>query len=118
MEPAFGPVNRRIAYHVPCHLRASGIGYPAVRLLEMIPGLELTVLDDNCCGLSGSYGFKRKNEENAVKLGRIAGDAIIQTGAEAFMSDCGACRMQLGHFSKLPALDPTQILLESLANLK
>jgi len=112
----FGEVNKRIAYHIPCHLRALGIGYPAARLFEKIPSLKVHILDDNCCGLSGSYGFKKKNQSSCVKLGEIASNAILETGAEALVSDCGACRMQLGHFSSLPALDPSQIILESLQN--
>lgn len=118
IAPEFQPVKRQIAYHVPCHLRAAGRGYPAVDLLRKIPGLELTVLDENCCGLSGSYGFKLKNAPTAIKLGQTAAKAITATGAEAFISDCGACRMQLGHFSQLPALDPSQILIEALGKPK
>jgi glycerol-3-phosphate dehydrogenase subunit C len=110
----FGPVDRHIAYHIPCHLRALGIGYPAARLFEKIPGLKFHILDDNCCGLSGSYGFKKKNEKTSSLLGEIAAGAIRATGAEAFVSDCGACKMQLAHFSSLTALDPSEIIIESL----
>lgn len=113
-NPSFGEVKRTLAYHVPCHLRAIGIGYPAARLFAKIPGLDFQVLDENCCGLSGSYGFKRKNQATAGKIATQAAAVIKATGAEAFVSDCGACRMQLGHYAGLPALDPSEILLESL----
>ncbi|MBN2297182.1 MAG: anaerobic glycerol-3-phosphate dehydrogenase subunit C [Deltaproteobacteria bacterium] len=112
----FGEVNKKLAYHIPCHLRALGIGYPAARLFEKIPSLEVHILEDNCCGLSGSYGFKKKNQASSIKLGEIASSVILKTGAEALISDCGACRMQLGAFSSLPALDPSQIIIESLQN--
>lgn len=115
-QPNFSAVNKKIAYHIPCHLRALGIGYPAARIFEQIPSLEVHILEDNCCGLSGSYGFKKKNQNTAIKLGEIAGDAISDLGVDAFVSDCGACRMQLGHFSGVPALDPSQIIIESLQN--
>jgi glycerol-3-phosphate dehydrogenase subunit C len=110
----FGPVDRHVAYHIPCHLRALGIGYPAARIFEKIPDLRFTILDDDCCGLSGSYGFKKKNEKTSARLGGLAADAIRATGAEALASDCGACKMQLGHFSGLPALDPSEIIYEAL----
>ncbi len=111
----FGEVDRHIAYHIPCHLRALGIGFPAARLFEKIPGLTCHILDDNCCGLSGSYGFKKKNEQTARKLGEIAASAIRSVHADALVSDCGACKMQLGHFTSLPALDPSEVIIESLA---
>ena len=110
----FGPVDMHVAYHIPCHLRALGIGYPAARIFEKIPGLKFRILDDDCCGLSGSYGFKKKNEKTSALLGQIAGDAILATGARALASDCGACKMQLAHFTGLPALDPAEVIIESL----
>ncbi len=116
ITPAFSPVNKTIAYHIPCHLRALGIGYPAVKLLRMIPGLTLQIHDTYCCGLAGSYGFKSKFENNAIRLGTIAADAILEKKPDIVISDCGACRMQMGHFTALPTMDPTQILAQSVLN--
>ncbi|SQD02948.1 anaerobic glycerol-3-phosphate dehydrogenase subunit C [Escherichia coli] len=31
-----------------------------LELLRKIPGLELTVLDSQCCGIAGTYGFKKR----------------------------------------------------------
>lgn len=114
IRPAFGEIARCVAYHIPCHLRALKIGYPAAELMKMIPALECHVLDDACCGLSGSYGFKKTNEETAVQLGRRAVSLIRKTGADSVVSDCGSCRMQLGGLSGMDALDPAEIICESL----
>lgn len=107
-------MNRDLAYHIPCHLRALRLGYPAADLMAMIPGLTCHVLDDTCCGLNGSYGFKKINEATAVQLGRRAVSLIKRTGAEAIMADCGSCRMQLGGLSGMEAFDPVEIICESL----
>jgi glycerol-3-phosphate dehydrogenase subunit C len=114
-EP-IGRLDRKIAYHIPCHLRALGIGYPAVKILQMVEGLHLTVLDDHCCGLAGTYGFKKANQQVSVRLGKIASSAVREVEADAVMADCGACRMQIEHFSGLPAFDPSEILREALMN--
>lgn len=114
INPQFKEVRRKLAYHIPCHLRALGIGYPATKIMAMIPGLEYKVLDDTCCGLNGSYGFKKTNESTAVQLGNRAVSLIRKTGAEAIVADCGSCRMQLGGLSGLAALDPVEIVSESL----
>ncbi len=114
ITPEFKEVNKKVAYHIPCHLRASGIGYPAARIFAKIPGLDFTVLDDFCCGLSGSYGFKKKNQETALKVGAQAAAAIKKTDPGAVVADCGACRMQLSYLSGLPAMDPSEIITESL----
>lgn len=111
-----GKLDRKIAYHVPCHLRALGIGYPALKILEKVEGLQVTVLEDNCCGLAGTYGFKKKNQQVSGKLGKIAASAVLETGADAVMADCGACRMQLEHYSGLPAYDPSEVIRDAMLN--
>lgn len=114
IRPDFRDVHRTLAYHIPCHLRALKIGYPAADLLKKIPGLSCRILDDACCGLNGSYGFKKINEATAVQLGNRAVSLIKKTGAEAIVADCGSCRMQLGGLSGMDAFDPVEILCESL----
>ncbi len=56
--PALKPVNKRVVYHTPCHLERSGNAMFTIELLRMIPGLEVIVLDSECCGLAGTYGLK------------------------------------------------------------
>ena len=114
IDPQFREVRRKLAYHIPCHLRALGIGYPATKIMAIIPGLEYKILDDTCCGLNGSYGFKKTNESTAVQLGNRAVSLIRKTGAETIVADCGSCRMQLSGLSGLTALDPVEIVSESL----
>jgi len=115
-EWGLGRLDRTIAYHIPCHLRALGIGYPAARLFALIEGLTFHVLDDNCCGMAGTYGFKKRNQDASRRLGVIAAGPIRDLGVDAVVSDCGACRMQLGHFADLPALDPVEIITEAIAH--
>ena len=114
IKPQFQEVRRKLAYHIPCHLRALGIGYPAAKLMSMIPGLTSEIIDDNCCGLSGSYGFKKSNESTAISIGNRAVARIKKTDATEIVADCGSCRMQLGGLSGLATLDPSEVLCESL----
>jgi len=114
VQPDFHEVPRRVAYHIPCHLRALKIGYPAAELMSSIPGLKYEIFDDHCCGLSGSYGFKKENRDTAVQIGHRAVSVIKKTDAENIVADCGSCRMQLSGLSGMPAMDPAEILCESL----
>jgi glycerol-3-phosphate dehydrogenase subunit C len=114
VKPEFREVKRHIAYHIPCHLRALKIGYPAHKLMSMIPGLECEILDDACCGLSGSYGFKKENEPSAVQMGNRAVSLIKKTTAQNIVADCGSCRMQLEGLSGMTALDPAEVICHSL----
>ena len=115
IKPQFQEIQSKLlAYHIPCHLRALGIGYPAAKIMSLIPGLTCEILDDNCCGLSGSYGFKQSNESTAISIGNRAVARIKKTGAAAIVADCGSCRMQLGGLSGITTLDPVEVISESL----
>jgi glycerol-3-phosphate dehydrogenase subunit C len=113
-KPEFQEVRLKFAYHIPCHLRALHIGYPAQKLMSLIPGAECEILDDACCGLSGSYGFKKENASTTVQIGNRAVSFIRKTGMGNVVSDCGSCRMQLGALSGIPAFDPSEIICKSL----
>lgn len=113
-DPEFGAVPLKTAYHIPCHLRALGIGYPAQKLMAMIPELKFEIIDDACCGLSGSYGFKKENAFTAIQIGNRAVSLIKKTGMDTISADCGSCRMQLSGLSGMPSFDPAEILCESL----
>ena len=113
---SIGRLDMKIAYHIPCHLRALGIGYPAAKIFSRIEGLECHILDDNCCGLAGTYGFKKRNSEVSRRLGEIAGAPIRSLHVDAIVADCGACRMQLSHHTGIHAMDPSEIMIKALAN--
>ena len=53
--------HQRLAYHTACHMERMGWAIYSTELLRMIPGVELTLLDSNCCGISSTYGFKKEN---------------------------------------------------------
>ena len=59
-----------MAYHTPCHLEKLGWGVFSEKLLRMIPGVEFTLLDSACCGIAGTYGFKKENYEASQAIGR------------------------------------------------
>ena len=110
----FKPVEKAISYHVPCHLRGRGVPYPADRIFSEIPGVQIHIQDENCCGFSGSYGFKEKNRETTDTLGRIAVESLMKTNPDAIISDCGSCRMQISNFTDTRIVDPIHVLYEAL----
>ena len=105
---------QRIAYHAPCHLRAQGAGRTGLDLLRMVPNLAVTDTDAGCCGISGSYGFKRGKYDIGMDVGAKLFARLKESGAPLAASECGTCRVQITHGSALPAAHPLSILLHSL----
>ncbi|MDD4601498.1 Anaerobic glycerol-3-phosphate dehydrogenase subunit C [bioreactor metagenome] len=106
----FGIRNDQYLYHAPCHLRAQGIGLPALDLLEMVPGLSVEDIDAGCCGISGSYGLKADKYEIAMTIGNKLFTKIKASNKKAVLSECGTCRLQIGHGSGAETIHPISLV--------
>lgn len=104
----------RLAYHAPCHLKAHGIGYPALKLLRLIPGVRVDDLGKVCCGIGGTYGFKTEKYEISMDIGKELFDAIRAAEVPLVASDCETCRMQIEHGTpEVRAVHPVKLLWEA-----
>ncbi len=113
LNTGFRAIHETIYYHIPCHLRALQIGFPALELLSIIPGLKVVELPDNCCGLAGTYGFKKEKYAIAKEIGEDTFRAIRESGVKKVVSDCEACRMQIAAHTGVEVFHPIQILNQS-----
>ncbi|MBQ6763518.1 MAG: anaerobic glycerol-3-phosphate dehydrogenase subunit C [Bacteroidales bacterium] len=104
----------RIAYHMPCHLEKLGWGIFSYELLKMIPGVEFTLLDSNCCGISGTYGFKKENYEASQAIGKPLFDQIRSVNPDFVACDCETCKWQLEMSTGYTVKNPISILAEAL----
>jgi len=104
----------KVAYFAPCHLRSLNIGLPAFEILRLIPGLQLDNIDADCCGLGGTFGFKKEKYEISQEIGKDLAEAIDRLKPEIVLTDCEGCRMQIRHLTGLKVLHPVQILRDSL----
>lgn len=106
--------RRRMAYHTACHMQRMGWQLYSMELLRMIPGLELVELEQNCCGISGTYGFKKENYERSQAIGSILFQDIAQAHVEAVATDCETCKWQIEMSTGLPVENPISVLAEAL----
>ena len=103
-----------VAYHVPCHLEKLGWGVFSEKLLRMIPGVEFTLLDSNCCGIAGTYGFKKENYEFSQAIGAPLFDQIKTVNPDVVACDCETCKWQIEMSTPYSVKHPISILAESL----
>ena len=95
----------KLVYHAPCHLRAQGIGKPGLDLLRMASA-NVEDARSGCCGISGSYGFKKEKYEGAASVGSDLFKAVKDSGAAYCVTECGTCRLQITHHTGVPSLHP------------
>jgi glycerol-3-phosphate dehydrogenase subunit C len=114
----FKELSLKAAYFAPCHLRSLGIGLPALEILRLIPGAQIDNIEADCCGLGGTFGFKREKYGVSQEIGRDLADAIDRIKPEVVLTDCEACRMQIRHLTGLKVLHPIQVLRDALSEEK
>ncbi len=112
------PVPLRLTYHNPCHMQARGEGGAVVRLLRLIPGLEVVPIEqDHCCGIAGTFGMKEKNFDLSLRIGRPLFEGLHATGAPVVATGCGTCKIQIEQGSGLPVVHPIRVVRDSMAGL-
>ncbi len=104
----------KIAYHTPCHMDKLGWAYYSVELMKLIPNVEVTVLDSNCCGIAGTFGFKKENFEVSKKIGDPLFKQIEEGGFDIVSSDCETCKWQIEMFTSKSCEHPLSILANAL----
>ena len=110
----FKKSSLQAAYFAPCHLKSLGIGFPALEILQLIPGLKVDYIAADCCGMGGTFGFKKEKYEISEEIGRDLAEASDRLKPEIVLSDCEGCRMQIRHLTGLKVLHPIQVLRDSL----
>jgi glycerol-3-phosphate dehydrogenase subunit C len=106
----FETVQMRVLYHAPCHLKSHGMGYPAMRLLRLVPGVTVEEVDEGCCGISGTFGVKVEKYDLSMKIGSRLFAAVKAAGSDAVLADCETCRMQVEHGAGATSTHPVEIL--------
>lgn len=104
----------RIAYHIPCHMEKLGWSIFTEALIRMIPGVSLTVLDSGCCGIAGTYGFKKENYAYSQAIGKPVFDQINALAPDFVCSECDTCKWQIEMSTGYQVLNPVVILAEAL----
>lgn len=108
----FRPLPLLLPYHAPCQQRAHRMGKPALEILSLIPELELRESYARCCGIAGTYGYKKEKYQIAMDVGEELFSFVRSQGSEVTYTACDSetCRWQLEHGTSIPSRHPIEIL--------
>lgn len=100
----------RVAYHTPCHMEKLGWSYYSIELLKLIPQIEVVVLDSQCCGIAGTYGFKKENYHTSQRIGESLFRQIEVSEVDYVVTDCETCKWQIEMSTSKKCEHPLSIL--------
>ncbi|AXR79047.1 LUD domain-containing protein [Natrarchaeobaculum sulfurireducens] len=102
-----GAGNEPIAYHSHCQQRTLGLEAPTTALLERC-GYDPQTTSAECCGMAGSFGYKREFYEVSVDVGERVADEV--GSAETVVASGTSCGDQLETLLERPVPHPIELL--------
>ncbi len=114
--PKMKPLNITVAYHAPCHLERMGIVAYTISLLKKIPGVDVKLLNAECCGISGTYGFKKENYEISQKIVKPLLDKVKAINPDEIVTDCETCKWQIDMNTKYDTLHPITLIARAMGD--
>ena len=119
------PINVKATYHNPCHLNR-GLNAPddLKIVMEKIPGVKLVEMEepDRCCGAGG--GVRAGERPISMMMARRKGELVINSGAEACVTQCPFCYIQIREilkqlgYEKIKVYDLADLMLTSYRGTK
>ena len=106
--------RKRIAYHTPCHMEKLGWAVYSTSLIRMIPGVDFNMLDSQCCGIAGTYGFKKEHYNDSQKIGESLFRQIADLNVDMVATDCETCKWQIEMSANVHVENPISIIADAL----
>jgi len=98
----------KVAYHLPCHLKAQNIGFRSRQLLRGA-GAEVEMLD-LCSGVDGTWGMKAQWYEQSLEIAKKLTDRIANSGADHVATDCPLSALRIEERTGRRAVHPIVLL--------
>lgn len=110
LSTEFQSVAAKVAYHQPCHLRVLDPEGVTVKLLGLIPDLDVGDIEAGCTGMAGTWGLSRENYRNSLRIGWPLISSMRSADVDIAASGCAACRMQIEHGAAQNTIHPIKLL--------
>lgn len=113
LKTNFKTSNKKVAFHSPCHLKTQGAHTLQECMVKLIPGITVLPMEDSCCGMGGLFGLKKKNFDLSVTIGDKLFRNIKDADADAVITSCAACKMQIEQATSSKVVHPLEFLAEN-----
>ncbi len=99
----------RVAYQIPCHLRAQNIGYKSRDLMQLIPDTTVHLIE-KCSAIDGTWGLKQQYYDLSLKVAEPLLREIRESQADLNVSDCPLAGLQIEQGTGRKPLHPIRVL--------
>ena len=108
------PSRMRLFYHAPCHLKAQPESDSSIQLLRSLKGAVIEGPATPCCGMAGAWGLSADHFDLSLAIGSDMLEQLNVSRADAGVTDCPTCALQMSQFGHKPILHPVEIIARHL----
>ncbi len=98
-----------VAYHAACHLRAQKIGFPGMRVLNVVPDTEVRMIEE-CSAVDGTWGMKAAHYETGRRYARKLVRGVEAAEPDVVVTDCSLSALRIGKENEVSPLHPVEAL--------
>jgi glycerol-3-phosphate dehydrogenase subunit C len=111
LDTRFPNAPKKIAYQLPCHLKAQNMGTKSADVLRLT-GAEVETIE-KCSAVDGTWGMKKENFQLSMKLAEPLFNGVREAGADRVATDCPLAALQIKQGTGLEARHPIRVLAEA-----
>jgi glycerol-3-phosphate dehydrogenase subunit C len=108
--PGRGP--GKVAYQMPCHLRAQNMGYKTRDVLQLVPGAKVAVVE-RCTAMDGTWAMKKEFYPISLGFARKAAAEMDAARPDTYATDCSMAALQLEQVQGVKPKHPISLLREA-----
>ena len=112
LDTSFTQRPGKVAYHLPCHLKAQNLGTRSADLLRLIPGAQVEVIE-RCSGVDGTWGLKREYYQLSLKVAEPLFKGIEAARPDRTATDCPLAALQIAQGTGKAPAHPIQLLADA-----
>jgi Fe-S oxidoreductase len=101
----------RVAYHLPCHLKAQNIGFRSKQILGLVA--DEVVMVDACSGVDGTWGMKKRFYDQSLKICADLMAAIESEDPDHIATDCPLSALRIKERTGREAVHPIVLLRDA-----
>jgi FAD/FMN-containing dehydrogenase/Fe-S oxidoreductase len=97
-----------VILQIPCHLKSNGTDQAFISIMKKLPGVRVSGVSNHCCGLAGTFGFRKERFDDSMKIGSFLFNDLEKRSGCQVVTPCGACKMQIEQGTGSKVTHPVQ----------
>ena len=102
----------KVAYQMPCHLRAQNMGFKTRDVLQLIPGCTVNVVE-RCTAMDGTWGMKKEFYPISLGFAKKAAAVMEASNPDTYVTDCSLSALQIEDVRGQKPKHPMTVLREA-----